>query len=105
LLQQTRSLPLTSLDYWIKKTGRKTFSYRAQYSHCAFNGLPGSWYTTKEAMAKALEVWGHGYKGIECGYKKLLRQLKKNDKGVELNISNSVWIGTDEGKGRIPDGK
>lgn len=52
----------------------------------------GAGSTTKEAMAKALGYSGVSTEELNKSYRKLLDHLKKADKKVELNISNSIWI-------------
>lgn len=56
----------------------------------------GAGSTTKEAMAKALGYGGIDTEELNKSYRKLLGHLKKTDKKVELNISNSIWIRDDE---------
>lgn len=48
--------------------------------------------TTKEAMAKALRYTGIDDSNINESYKNLIPYLRKLDKKVELNISNSLWV-------------
>lgn len=55
----------------------------------AYNGAET---TTEEAMVKTLNYTGMEREEINQGYKYLLHSLQNVDKGIELNISNSIWI-------------
>lgn len=48
--------------------------------------------TTKEAMAKALGFDDIDRGKVNEGFKNLLEYFKNNDKKVELNIANSIWV-------------
>jgi serine protease inhibitor len=58
----------------------------------AYQGAGG---TTKDAMAKALGYSGISTEELNKSYRKLLNELKKADKKIDLNISNSIWIRDD----------
>ena len=48
--------------------------------------------TTREAMAKALQLSGLDSEELNGSYKNLLRYLKQADSKLQLNINNSIWI-------------
>jgi len=53
-----------------------------------YNGADGS---TKEAMAKVLELQGMNLQQINSNYAKLKTSLENPDPQVKLNIANSLW--------------
>ncbi len=48
--------------------------------------------TTREAMAKALQISGLDSGVLNESYKNLLRYLKQTDGKLQLDINNSIWI-------------
>ncbi len=54
-----------------------------------YNGAEGS---TKEAMAKTLEITGMSNDAVNQNYLNLIESLENADSGVQLNIADSVWI-------------
>jgi serpin B len=55
----------------------------------AYNGAEG---TTKDAMARALQLGNMSLEEINQGYLNLMDSLESVDKQVELSIANSIWI-------------
>jgi serine protease inhibitor len=54
-----------------------------------YNGAEG---TTKDAMARALQLGNMSLEEINQGYLNLIRSLENADEQVELDIADSIWI-------------
>lgn len=54
--------------------------------------LQGAGTTTKEGMMQALKYEGMELDSVNKSYKSLLTGLGKADKGIQLDINNSIWV-------------
>lgn len=54
--------------------------------------LQGAGTTTKEGMIKTLKYDGMELELVNKSYKSLLATLGKDDKGIQLDINNSIWV-------------